>query len=294
MRCNQVSICIERFGKYVPKNYPADVQRIHVYCDDFTSVYAALSKAYACAINELNEYDHIGARCDVSTNEFSHVDYREMASTLPISKRSYEEDFDFDYSNTAKVLYEDFIWVYEHRSEILEAIGECESEDDFGPRLKERFGLNDVQIRKLSQIRMDMLTKERYEKMKDSLRKIRDVENRKKDAPKKNDSGYTISRMIYNCKRKIGIIEAYLKAADNYKDIIGIVMDTSEYGDYYKLMEERYGFNREQSRSLRFCCANDFSSNIRENKEDELSELRSDLAKYEKELVELEADKHQS
>ena len=47
MRCNQVSIFIERFGKYVPKDYPADVQRINVYCDDFNSIYAALSKAYA-------------------------------------------------------------------------------------------------------------------------------------------------------------------------------------------------------------------------------------------------------
>lgn len=33
MRCNQVSINIERFGKYVPKDYPADVQRINV-CRD--------------------------------------------------------------------------------------------------------------------------------------------------------------------------------------------------------------------------------------------------------------------
>ena len=47
MRCNQVSISIERFGKYVPKNYPASVQKINVYCDDYDSIYAALSKAYA-------------------------------------------------------------------------------------------------------------------------------------------------------------------------------------------------------------------------------------------------------
>ena len=39
MRRNQVSIFIERFGKYVPKSYPADVQRISVYCDDGTSIY---------------------------------------------------------------------------------------------------------------------------------------------------------------------------------------------------------------------------------------------------------------
>lgn len=30
----------------MPKDYPADVQRVHVYCDDGASVYVALSKAY--------------------------------------------------------------------------------------------------------------------------------------------------------------------------------------------------------------------------------------------------------
>lgn len=179
MRCNQVSIKVERFGKYVPKGYPADVQEIHVYCDDFNSVYAALSKAYACVINELNEYDHIGARCDVSTNEFSHVDYRKMNGTIPIVKRKYGQDFDFQYSDSAKVLHEDFIWVYEHRTEILDAISQCESEKDFAPYLKEKFGLDDVQIRKLSQIRMDMLTKERYEKTKAELERIREAEKRR-------------------------------------------------------------------------------------------------------------------
>lgn len=79
MRCNQVSIFIERFGKYVPKDYPADVQRISVYCDDFHSIYAALSKAYATAVNELNEYESIGARTDVSTNEFLRKNLKRQA-----------------------------------------------------------------------------------------------------------------------------------------------------------------------------------------------------------------------
>lgn len=76
MRCNQVSIGIERFGEYVPKNYPGNVQRISVYVDDFTSIYAALSKAYALAINELAEYDHIGAHTNVRTNEYAGVNYK--------------------------------------------------------------------------------------------------------------------------------------------------------------------------------------------------------------------------
>ena len=92
MRCNQVSIGIERFGEYVPKNYPGNVQRISVYVDDFTSIYAALSKAYALAINELAEYDHIGARTNVRTNEYAGVNYKKMHGTIPKERRAYEED----------------------------------------------------------------------------------------------------------------------------------------------------------------------------------------------------------
>ena len=171
MRCNQVSIFIERFGEYVPKDYSADVQRISVDCDDFNSVYAALSKDYACAINELNEYEHIGARCDVRTNEFSRDKYRKMNSTFPIEKRKYEQDVDFDYTDSAMVLYEDFIWAYEHRTELIDVISRFESEDDFAKELKAVFDLSDMQIRKISQIRLDMLTKERYEKAKAAVEK---------------------------------------------------------------------------------------------------------------------------
>lgn len=38
MCCNQVSIFIEHFGEYVPKDYPRDVQCISVYVDDFKSI----------------------------------------------------------------------------------------------------------------------------------------------------------------------------------------------------------------------------------------------------------------
>ena len=85
MRCNQVNIFIVCFGDYVPKDYPADVQRISVYVDDFKSIYAALSKAYALAINELSEYEPIGVRADVSINEFSRADYKEMHGSIPNS-----------------------------------------------------------------------------------------------------------------------------------------------------------------------------------------------------------------
>lgn len=69
MRCNQVTIKIERFGECCPKEYPNDTQEIIVYCDSHDNIYEALSKAYSKCIDKLNEYEKIGVSCDVTTNE---------------------------------------------------------------------------------------------------------------------------------------------------------------------------------------------------------------------------------
>lgn len=172
MRCNQVTISIERFGEYVPEGYPADVQRISVYCDDFQSIYAALSKAYAMAVNELGEYETIGVCADVSTNEFEAENDRKSNRTIALYKRKYEEDRAFDYCEESLSLYRDYVWVYEHSNEILEALKECGDSESFASILKDRFGLSNFQVRKLSQIRMDMLTKERYEETKAEIKKL--------------------------------------------------------------------------------------------------------------------------
>lgn len=172
MRCNQVSISIERFGEFVPEDYPADVQRIKVYCDDFQSVYAALSKAYAMAVNELAQYERIGVRTDVYTNEFSETDQGEMRSTLPKRKTKYEEDVNLQYTDTNLQLYKDLVWTYEHSGEIMDVIKQCEDEGGMKEALKERFGLNEYQIRKLSQIRLEMLTAKAYQFYKEEIEKM--------------------------------------------------------------------------------------------------------------------------
>ena len=172
MRNNQVSILIERFGDSVPKDYPDDVQRISVYCDDFKSVYKALSKAYAMAINELNEHEVIGVRANVSTNEFSYIDGSEMHGMLPRLKRDHEEDVNYEYWNTRLEMFQDLVWAYEHVDEIMEVLKDCHGEMEFETALKKRFGLNDLQIRKLSQIRIDMLTRAQYEKNLVEIRRI--------------------------------------------------------------------------------------------------------------------------
>lgn len=188
MRCNQVTISIERFGEYVPEDYPADVQRISVYCDDFKSIYAALSKAYAMAVNELGEYETIGVCADVSTNEFAEENGRKWNRAIPLYRRKYEEDRAFEYCEKSLSLYRDYVWVYEHSNEILEALKECGDSENFASILKDRFGLSNLQVRKLSQIRLDMLTKERYEETKAEIEKL-EKQYEEMSALRKTESG---------------------------------------------------------------------------------------------------------
>ena len=170
MRCNQVSIIIEGFGEHVPENYPANVQRINVYCDDFNSIYVALSKAYALAINELGQHEQIGVRTDVYTNEFSVSDSREMRGALPEIKSKYEDEVELQYFDADIQLCEDRIWVYENAEKIFQVVRECTDQDALSARLKDIFGLDNYQICKLSQMRFDMLTKEEYEKAKEKIK----------------------------------------------------------------------------------------------------------------------------
>ena len=171
MRCNQVSIYIERFGEYVPKDYPGDVQRISVYCDDSKSIYTALAKANAMVVNELNEYETIGSVSYATTNDYSKSDYREMHGVEPKNRSNYDDDLELAFTYKADDLRKDRIWIYENLDEILKLIRSTEDKRDMKIRLKEKFGLNDFQIKKLLSVRLDMLSKDDY---------LKDIEEEKK------------------------------------------------------------------------------------------------------------------
>ncbi len=286
MRCNQVSISIERFGKYVPKDYPADVQRISVYCDDGQSVYAALSKAYAMAVNELNEYENIGARANVFTNEFSYVDYRKMNGTIPKSRRSYDEDFDLEYWDSILPLLKDYAWVYEHSGEIMEVI-KSSGKEDVVPALRERFALDEVQVRKLMQIRMDMLDRDNYEKVCREIEHLEgERENRGKtpeEARANRDGHEDIYRRnkIRECRQEIDVIKAYFTAADHYEDIIRVLREAEDDG-YMEYMKNTYGFSPEQARAVKYAPAEYYSRQGRSRQEEKLKRLEEDLAIYQK------------
>ena len=277
MRCNQVSISIERFGKFVPEGYPDNVQRIHVYCDDFNSIYAALSKAYAMAINTLSEHEHIGCRTDVSTNEFVSDGLKNLYN-VPVLARRYEDDINLEYTDSAMELCNDQMWIYENADRILEVLRTCKKRDEFSVRLKEEFGLTDYQIKKLSQVRLDMLTEDVYQKNK--------LENERREGDYSAASDESKKRyrkaMLREMECAVEKINAYFIMADNCEHILKSMMEMTKPGEFEKEMETTYGINRGFARVFKYFKLKYFTPEEREKKEQERKNLL-DRMKYYKE-----------
>ncbi len=274
MRCNQVSIFIERFGEYVPKNYPGDVQRINVYCDDFNSIYAALSKAYAMAINELNEYESIGVRTDVRTNEFASNDYREMKHKAGRDKNKYEDDIKFEYYDSSIKLHKDFIWTYEHSAEIMEIIQSCDNAKDVELALKEKFDLTDYQARKIAQIRLDMLSKAKYESAKEEVERM---ENRAKNLPPESTF---VRDKIRKLKCEIRKLEVYFIVAENYEEIMKYYAEAEDFQAFRECVKE-YGIEPMEASMIPYFTVKDFSKNERDKRVEQLQRLKEELQSWE-------------
>lgn len=276
MRCNQVSISIERFGKYVPKDYPADVQRIHVYCDDFKSIYAALSKAYAMAINELAQYEQIGVRTDIYTNEFSRADYRQMHNAVFESKSKYEDDVNLQYSDTLIQLYRDLIWAYEHSGEIIDVIKQCKDAGGMKETLMDRFDLNEYQVKKLSQIRFEMLTEKEYQSYKKEIERM--------EASRENASALYYKQRAWETESEIKKLESYFTAAEHYAEIVKYIVEIEDSREFERIMKEKFGFSPDESRMIRYLNIKDFSKGELEHNKDRLESLRKDLEYYQQNL----------
>lgn len=285
MRCNQVSIFIERFGEYVPKDYPGEIQRISVYVDDFKNVFAALSKAYALAVDELAEYEQIGVRADVSTNECFKSDYREMHGKLPKGRLRYEDDIDWQYYDSRLELCEDYIWVFEHSTEIIEVIKGSKDKRDMFVSLKEVFNLSDYQVKKLLQFRFDMLTEQEYKSYKDEVTKIKEKKNGISELPHDDESREKYVRMqLSKLNRQIEEAKALLLAAENYSEIIEIMENSDEFHHFAETMEEKFGFSRDQSRYFQHMSIQDFNKKSCEEMRKKLDWLMKDKEMYEKDL----------
>ncbi len=280
MRCNQVSIFIERFGKYVPKDYPGEIQRISVYVDDFENVFAALSKAYALAVDELAEYEQIGVRTDVSTNECFKSDYREMQGKFPKGRLRYEDDINWQYYDSRLELCEDYIWAFEHSAEVLEVIKRSKDKGDMIVSLKETFHLSDYQVKKLLQIRFDMLTEQEYKSYKDEAAKIKEKKNGVSELPHDDENRERYARVqLHKLNRQIEEAKALLLAAEHYAEIIEIMENSEEFYDFAETMKERFGFSRDQSRYFQHMSIQDFNKKAREEMRKKLEWLMKNKEK---------------
>lgn len=267
MRKNQVTIFIERFGDSVPADYPCDVQRINVYCDDSTSIYAALAKAHALAVNELNEYESIGVRSYVSTNAFG-----DMHGVNAKRKSNYYEDLELQFTYESGKLCKDRIWAYENFDEIMQVIRANDNEN-LKLALKERFGLDDIQIRKLLSMRLDMFTEHDY---------LMDLEeqnnnNHKGWEPKQMVQYY--ERIIREAKKQIDEYKTYIMISENYQDMIELLAQNPDFTSYASLMREKYGFDGTQSRVVKLITVADIVS--KEKYLEKIEKLEKDIAWYE-------------
>lgn len=55
---------------------------------------------------------------------------------------------------------------------------------------------------------------------------------------------------IRNEKKKLNEYNAYVTIAENYKEIIAIISNNSNFGDYGRILEEKYGFDRGQAKLI--------------------------------------------
>ncbi len=283
MRCNQVTIFIERFGEYVPDDYPGDIQRINVYCDDSRSIYEALAKANAMAVNELNEYESIGVRSYVSTNEYSKADYKEMHAVTPKEKGNYEDDLELQFTYNVGELREDRIWVHENFDEIMQLIRLSENKKDLEIQLKEKFELTDFQIKKLLSMRLDMFSKHDY---------LIDLEEQKEYESRKNDcKGWNPTQMVRyyekemrEAKKKIDEYKIYIMIAENYQDMIEILSQNPDVTSYANIMYNKYGFNPVQARMVKSVTVENLIS--KDKYLEEIQKLESDIERYKESIKE--------
>lgn len=272
MRKNQVSIRIERFGEAVPESYPKGSQRIEVYCDDHNSIYAALSKAYALAVNELAEHEPICVRTDVYTNEFSGSK-GDLEAALPKAFNKYELDSKIQYTDTSKKLREDQLWTWEHIGEILEIIQKSEDKNQLSVSLKEKYALTDYQIKKILQTRLDMLTLGDYS---DNMERLK-LEESALENPEKQAAYKKIkSRKLI---REIDAIKAYFEFVEHIKEITSIIANADSKYDIIETLKN-LGISRHHAALFSDFNLSDFSKKAQEQQREQLKYLEDRLSYF--------------
>ena len=280
MRTNRVRINLERFGKSLPKNYPTDIQKIEVFCDDYDSIHVALSKAFALAMQELEQYEKAGVRANIYTNEFSKVGPREIHGSLIDLKPKYEQDLNLEYTATNMELSKDRIWVHEHLDEIMAIIRGSDSVEEANANLKDKFDLDDYQLRKLFQMRLDMMTSQDYLEAKDHLAES------KKELDNAERSLLRREHALKNLKKEKMELETYYTFVDNYEDIIKLSIEAETTSDLEQKLQDRLGLTYVQASMYKYYTLKDFSKEEQEKRRKKLERTKESIEFFEERIQE--------
>lgn len=181
MRLNQVDICIDRFGKEVPKGYPADRQRIHVYSDS-NNLFEALSMAYAQAVNVIREWQPVAARTDITTNADTSLGGKLLG-------RDYRDDWRLEYYKESLAMQKDLLYVIEHSEQVLGIIRQSGDKDEARRRLMAELNMDMEQVNSVFRIRFEMFTQDEIAGIKEDIEKIEQHLRSREEAKMQKENG---------------------------------------------------------------------------------------------------------
>lgn len=166
MRKNQITLTIRRFGDQVPKGYPMDGMDVKVYADS-NNLYEALSKAYAKAINVMEEYERVGVRCDITTNADETISAR-------LLNRRYNENSRLDYVDDCLDMDEKLLGYLERSHEIIDVIRQS-TKENVRNNLMEKLGYSKSEVQDILRIHFGMMTAEDVENLKEDIARLKKV-----------------------------------------------------------------------------------------------------------------------
>lgn len=190
-----------------------------------------------------------------------------------------------EYYDSRIKLFEDKAWIYENSDKIIQIIKESESKDILSAKLKDEFGLNDYQIKKLFQMRFDMITKDEYLNTKAEIKEI----NEKISGNNENKMLY-INKKIKNIYLQIEKINSYLKFAENFEEIFKESLKLENSDAIEKMLMEKFEFTKVQAATYKYFTINDFSAEKQSENKRKIESLENMLKYYTNQKLELLKD----
>lgn len=122
-----------------------------------------------------------------------------------------------------------------------------------------------------------------YEGYKEELKKLKEKRENATNTSNNEDSYKRYANLqSMKIRKKIEELEVYLKAAENYTEIIKLMEENDEFSNFVKAANEKFGFTLAQCNHLKYMSINDFSKKEREKVKSKIESLKESLKMYEK------------